>query len=117
MFIGQEIHYPAEGYTRWFQRQGDAATFAIERLGHEITGASAQCKITVQTKNSESADDSADDLGSAFDLSKTNSVTTERRSDLKELVRLKLHWTESPNAPSSGDFVRVRVLPPMWEFN
>lgn len=117
--IGKLLHAthataPVPYFTSWQGRGGNSGVFVADIAALNI--GSGKVKITVQTKNTEDADDSGtgQDLGSFDDItSLPASPRTKYLSGFKELVRYKIEVFGSPD----DNWVHMRMLSPSWLWN
>jgi hypothetical protein len=109
--IGETLITGTTAYSPWFERCGDAATFACEV---SALSTNIQLTITLQTKNRIDIDSDAKDLDSWIVIK--SGVTQERVAGLYELVRFNYAVTTAPTPPDGG-MIHFRMLPPAWEDN
>ena len=121
--IGVLIHAthqtnPTPYLTPWSGRGGNAGVFVADVIALNLTAGDQKVVITVQTKNSEDADDnsqpSSQDLGSFENITSVPSTPpTKYLSGFKELYRYKIRVFGSV----SSDWAHMRMLRPSWITN
>ena len=109
MIIGTTLLKGVTGYTPWFPREGNAATFVFDIIG---ISDDASVTVSIMHKDYEN-DDSAEALVVAFAGVNKRGVYTERGSGVKQLLRCEVAVSGAYNY----DWIHFRMLRPSWERN
>ena len=111
--IGTTLSHQSSGtyYSPWFPRQGNAATFSLELIAQ--SSASIGITVTVETKNQDEKDSSADPVTGTLQTDDIG-VVSLRFEGFLELVRFKYVVKGGATLEDWGHF---QMLNPSWETN